>query len=165
MPLLSLIPVKDWLYGGAIIALLIGFLCFIRHERAIGEAKVIASDQKAVAAQVERDQAVQAVAGVATSLAEKTYEQTIAAPVAHAPVPSRLCDGAFRSRPLPLPSSGGPGRDAGPVSGAENAPTIEQLQQFADAALKIARDSDAQIKAMQDIVATLRTEMGNANAR
>ena len=165
MPLLSLIPVKDWLYGGAIIALLIGFLCFIRHERAIGAAAVAASDQKAVAAQVERDQAVQAVAGVATSLAEKTYEQTIAAPVAHAPVPSGLC--RFTPGHSAVPGAAGPGSggDHTAISGAENAPAIEQLQQFADAALKIARDADAQAAALQAIDAALRTEMGNANAR
>lgn len=159
---LSLIPLKDWLYGGAIIALLIGFLCFIRHERAIGEAKVIASDQKAVAAQVERDQAVQAVASVATSLAEKTYEKTIAAPVTHAPVPSRLCNNALSHGALPGAPAGNGSGDNPAVSGVPDAGTLAELQRFADNAVTIARDADAQVIALQAVDAALRKEMSNA---
>lgn len=43
--LLALIPGKDLLYGGLIVALLIGFGVFVHHERALGAAHEVATLQ------------------------------------------------------------------------------------------------------------------------
>ena len=167
---LSLIPIKDWLYGGAIIALLIGFLCFIRHERAIGAAAVAASDQKAVAAQVERDQAVQAVASVATQLAQVNYEHTIASPPVSGVAPINCVRHDPRGNgTVSAPPAGNGSGENGPVSGGGNTPGAIAVSgppapDLATELVTIGRNADAQIKALQDIVAALRSEMENANA-
>lgn len=151
--------IKDYLYGAAIVALIGGFIWYNHHERAIGAAQVIASDQKAVAAQVERDAAVQSIAAVATSLAEKKYEATIAVPVHNAPLPSRLCGPARGGSTVPGAAGPGPGGVIAPIGGTEDAGATSELQRFADAAVQIARDADAQVIALQAVDAALRAEM------
>lgn len=44
--MLSLIPIKDWIYLGAILALLAGFGVFVHHERTVGAAHEIAALQQ-----------------------------------------------------------------------------------------------------------------------
>jgi hypothetical protein len=158
-------PFKEYLIAGAAVALGIGVLLYNHHERAIGAAQTIAADQKTVAAQVERDQAVQTIATVATQLAEKNYENAIAVPVTNAPVPVRLCRLALSSGPLPSAAGPGPSGVSTPVVGSPDASSVAELQRFADAAVAIARDADKQVVALQAANAALRAEMLNANAK
>ncbi len=46
MPLLALIPTKDWIYAGIILAMLGGFGWYTVHERDIGKAHEIAALKK-----------------------------------------------------------------------------------------------------------------------
>jgi hypothetical protein len=161
---LSATGIKDYLYGAAIVALIGGFLWYNHHERAIGAAQVVASDQKAVAAQVERDAAVQSIAAVATQLAEKKDEAIIAVTVHNAPLPSRLCGPARSRSPVPGAAGPGPGGVIAPISGNEDARATSELQRFADAAVTIARDADAQVTALQAVDAALRAEMATSTA-
>ena len=143
-------------YIWAFLALiLIGGGLYVAHRLEVdGEQKIIAKDQAAVAAQVERNQAVQTVAGVATSLAGKVYEQKIAAPITNAPV-ARLCRPTFHSGPVsvgPAAVTGGfsltPGGTADPA-GPDIGPTL----------ITIGRNADALITALQSENAALRKEM------
>jgi|ERR1019366_2167279 hypothetical protein len=158
-------PIKDYIYAACILVLVIGFSLFIRHERSVGEAKVVAADQKAVAAQVERNTAVQTVANVATQLAQVNYEHTIVAPVVNAPVPVRLCNLALRSRALPEPAVAVPSGSPTTDIGSTNADSTAELQRFADSAVAIARDADARVIALQADNAALRQEMEKSNAK
>jgi hypothetical protein len=160
------LPLKDYLYAGAILVLVIAFMLFVHHERSVGEAKVVAADQKAVAAQVERNTAVRAIAGVATQLAQVTYEHTIAAPVTGVAPIKCLRLSAQRSRPVPVaPASAGSG-DSPAVSGRPDFTDTQAVPgpDLATALVTIGRDSDAQIKALQQVVAQLRKEMEKSNA-
>ena len=161
------IPLKDYLYAAAIAVLLIAFGLFVHHERSVGAAKVVAADQKAVAAQVERNTAVQTVAGVATQLAQVTYEHTIVAPVAAvAPIRCLRLSAQRSSAVPPAPGSAG-GRDVAPVSAIADNGSVKTVpgHDLATALVTIGRDSDAQIKALQQIVAELRQEMEKSNAK
>lgn len=165
MPFLALIPVKDWIYCGIIVVLMIGFGVFVHHERTVGAAKVIASDQKAVAAQVQRDVAVQTVAALATSTAQGDYDHAITTPIAAAPVPVGLCRPARGSSSVSNAAGKDNGGISSAVSGTEDAGSTSELQRFADAAVTIAHDADAQVIALQEIIAALRSEMENSNAK
>jgi HAMP domain-containing protein len=161
------IPLKDYLYAGAIAVLLIAFGLFIRHERSVGAAKVVAADQKAVAAQVERNAAVQTIANVATQLAQVKYENTIAAPIAHVSPVNCVRHNPLGSRPLPGAPSGAVSGDSAPIIGSANpssAPAVSGPD-LATALVTIGRDDDAKIKALQQIVATLRKEMEKSNGK
>jgi hypothetical protein len=48
LPFLKLIPLKDYIYGAAIVLLCVGFLSFIRHERAIGASRILQADALAL---------------------------------------------------------------------------------------------------------------------
>jgi hypothetical protein len=52
MGLLSLIPIRDWLYMAIIIGLIAGFAVFVHHERALGAQKIVAADKAATAREI-----------------------------------------------------------------------------------------------------------------
>jgi hypothetical protein len=161
---MPILPIKDYLYLGAILVLLIGFWAYTHHERALGAAAVVASDQKAVQAQRERDTALQSRAALATSIQNGDFDRVIQVPITDAPVPNRLCSPARGSGSVPNAASSDSGGKTSPVSGTEDASATAALQQFADAAVQIARDADAQVTALQADLQILRTEMEQANA-
>jgi len=158
---LSATGIKDYLYGAAIVALIGGFLWYNHHERAIGAAQVVASDQKAVAAQVERDAAVQSIAAVATNLASQTYEKAISTPVANAPV-VRVCNNARSLGALPTTAPTQPGGPGQAVGGGPNASPAESGD-IGPALIRIAVDADALATALQAENAALRAEMTNGH--
>lgn len=92
MPLLSLIPIKDWVYGGLIVALLIGFGVYTKHERNVGAAHEVAA-LKASSDKLERETAAQtADLKARAAMAEQTHAKEILALSNRAPVePVRLC--------------------------------------------------------------------------
>ena len=154
---MPVIPIKDYLYIGAIIALLVFFGFFVHHERGVGAAKVAAADSRAVAAQVQRDDALKTLTALSTSVAQGDYSHAISIPITNAPVPVRLCH-TQRSSPVSVVASPDSSGVAAPAGGSEDAGPTAELQQFADAAVQIARDDDAQIIALQTDLAALRVE-------
>lgn len=72
MALLSLIPFKDWVYGGIIVALLIGFGVFVHHERTVGAAHEVAALQKSSQELIAKETAH-------VALVAKTYAAAAAA--------------------------------------------------------------------------------------
>jgi hypothetical protein len=66
LALFSLIPIKDWVYSGIIIAILAGFGWYTIHERDIGKADEVAALQKS-------SQALQAKAAAHVAQVAKAY--------------------------------------------------------------------------------------------
>lgn len=131
MGLLALIPVKDWLYVGAILALLAGFGWYTAHERNIGKAHELAAVAAEAAAQTKAAQAK-------ADAAEHSHDSELAALSAyrdsHPDLPVQLCldpsavpaprgvrsihqaTGATAGsvQPVPTGNSGGGARTEGP---------------------------------------------------
>jgi hypothetical protein len=66
---------------------------------------------------------------------------------------------------VPGAAAGNGSGDNPAVSGVPDAGTLAELQRFADNAVTIARDADAQVIALQAADAALRAEMESANVR
>lgn len=162
---LALIPFKDWCYLGVIMAILAGFGWYTYHERSIGAAKVVAADAKLVAAIAQRDAALQTTAALADSIAQGNYTHEISVPVTDAPVPVGLCDNSPDPLAMPAAADSGKSGITEAARSGQDASAVTKLQHFADAAVEIARDDDAQIDALQTIIMNLRTEMEQANVR
>lgn len=79
------LPLKDWLYGGAIIVLLIAFGLYTSHERGIGEAKIKAQDAALAAAAKQHNLDVQALADKKTAGNGDTYVATTHAAIPDSP--------------------------------------------------------------------------------
>ena len=88
--LLALVPLKDWIYGGIIVALLAGFGWYTVHERHIGEAKIEASDKKVADAQIVHNKEVEDVVATKLSAAIKDYAALSPIPVPRS-VPVLVC--------------------------------------------------------------------------
>lgn len=77
---LKLIPIKDWLYGSIIVALLGGFAWYTHHERQMGATKL----ETAVTQVANRAEAAVVAANTAAQTAErqsaKVYVKTVIAP-------------------------------------------------------------------------------------
>ena len=146
--LLKLIPLKDWLYGGAIVALLLGFGLYTIHERHVGEAKITAQDAALAAAQVVHNQEVQNAAQKLTDKALSDYQDRELQPV-HVPVTlTHLVCNTTGANPVPDHGSApGPGNGASGVPAASGQPfdPAEQL-------LEDGRDADSQITLLQDYI-------------
>lgn len=152
MSFLSLIPFKDWLYGGIIMALLIGFGVFVHHERNVGAAKIEAADAKVAAAAVQHNHDVQTIADNLTVTIGNTYAKAITAPLA-TPPPRVVCYKPPVSGGVPQ-GPGNPGSpDAAPGNGSQDPRDIGAPL------TTVGRDADAQIKALQQMVQALVDEM------
>lgn len=150
MGFLSLIPIKDWLYAGAIVVLLIAFAGFTHHERVVGEQKIEAADAKLAAAQVKHDMDVQNAAAGAAKDAVDEYKATLLKPVDVPVTLSRIVCYA------PAPAGGAVPGVAGASGGSDGAPALptEAGQGFdpASAVLTDGRDADAQITLLQELI-------------
>jgi hypothetical protein len=153
---------KDYVYLGAIVALLIGFGLFVHHERAVGEAKVIAADQKAAVIAEQRDTALTAASTLADNISEGKYETIIQAPAVRIPAPVGLCRSAASSS-VPSAAAGNEGGSNTAVNGSTDTGSLSALSDFATAIVKIGVDADAQIAELQSENATLRAEMEKAH--
>lgn len=164
MSILSfLTPIRGYIEAGAAVVLLIGFGLFVHHERAVGEAKVIASDQKAAAIAEQRDTALTAAAVLANNISEGKYEKVIVSPPVRIAAPVGLCHGAASANmpgAAPADSSGLSAANGG----SPDASVTQTLSDFATDAVKIADDSDALVTALREENATLRAEMEKAHA-
>jgi hypothetical protein len=88
--LFALVPLKDWIYGGIIVALLAAFGVYTVHERHIGEARIEASDKKVADAQIVHNKEVEDVVASKLSAAIKDYDALSPIPVPRS-VPVLVC--------------------------------------------------------------------------
>jgi len=154
------IPLKDYIYLAFIATLLVAFGLWSKHERDVEHAKDVAADAKAVAVQKKLDDTLEANAAVATAINEGAYDHAITVPVTNVPVPVGLCHITLRSGTVSGPASGDQSGNTVTGSGGTDEGSTAELQRFANAAVQIARDSDAQVLALQADNAALRAEMG-----
>ena len=91
LALLKLVPLKDWIYGAIIVALLAAFGVYTVHERHIGEQKIEAADARAAKAQAVKVQTTEHTAQESVNASVKTYQAAVAAP--SLPAPRILCHG------------------------------------------------------------------------
>ena len=102
MPLLSLIPGKDWIYLGLIVALLAGFGAYTVHERHLGAAhEVAALKASSDKLQADTDRQTADLKARAT-MAEQAYDKEVLALNNSTPNQSvRLCLDSNRSSVVP----------------------------------------------------------------
>ena len=128
--LLSLIPLKDWLYGGLIVALLIGFGWYTHRERSIGaanEVKVVqaasAKVQAAAAKQIATINAQHAATVAAIKVVQNAQLQIAA--IDSAVLTQRLRNyEANRSCPRPV-LAGSPAAPTGSASSPGSDSSVE----------------------------------------
>lgn len=128
--LLALIPGKDWLYGGIIVALLIGFGWYTHRERSIGAANELAAVQTASAK--EQENAREAIialnahyAATVAAIQETQNAQLKAAAADSATLAGRLRNyEANRSCPRPV-LAGSPAAPAGSASSPGSDSSVE----------------------------------------
>ena len=130
LALLKLVPLKDWLYCGAIAALLIGFGVFVHHERSVGAANELHSVQTASArVQAAADKKIADLtaqhAATVAAIQETQSVQLKAAAADSATLAGRLRDyEAGHSCPGPVLA----GASAAPASSAAGAGGNSQTQ-------------------------------------
>jgi hypothetical protein len=146
---LKLVPLKDWIYAGALALLLILFATYTHHERALGAARIIAADAAALdKAQHIADLQTAALKQKAED-ASHAHDQELAdlrSYRASHPVHARVCGAASHSVPG-VPATGGsdpghagtspPSGGVQPVSAGDNGsddlgPMLELLAGRAD---------------------------------
>jgi hypothetical protein len=150
--LLGLVPVKDWIYGGIIAALLAGFGWYTLHERSVGAQKVVSADTKAAAVAEKRDAAITATAQAASTQIGNTYAKDLDTPVV-AP-PHVLCERpASTGSELPQTSSG-----AGGADGAPAVPGPGQVD-IGPPLVAVGSDADDQVRALQAEIQVLLDAM------
>lgn len=163
MGFLASLGIKDAVYA-ILIASLGGLgLWYHHHVVKIGEQKIINSDARAVAAEAKADSALKTTAALAASIAQGDYSHEITVPVTDAPIPDRLCRLSLSGSKTLVVTASATSGNAAPAGPSEDAGSIAELQQFADDAVKIAADDDAQVIALQTILADIRQELGEAN--
>lgn len=142
----KLVPFRDWVYLGAIVALLITFGVYTHHERAIGEHKIEAVDAKLAAAQRQHNQKVEdnAQSDIGASVAQ--YNVSVGGPLA--PVPVLVCNRA------PGPAAVRDHAGAPAASDGRASVPAESTVPFdpAPAVINDARDADAQVTLLQSYI-------------
>lgn len=154
--LAKLVPIKDYIYCGIIVALLVGFGLFVHHERVIGADTVKAADAKVVATQVTHNQKVEANAQVTVAQIATTYADVVSAPpAADAPhlwlrdTPSCSAPAANASTPS---STDGSADVPAVVSG-----TGESAYDFGPPLDRSFEDADAQVTGLQGYIKACQT--------
>jgi hypothetical protein len=160
MGLLSLIPIRDYLWGGLVVVLSI----FIGvewhrhnvHEQQLGQQVVLAQDALK-AAQVQKKVAAGTAAATTTETSNaKTYEAKVAAPVQ--PAPSIVC----KRTASPPAGSIVPEAGAGVAPGTDQHPTVGGDGPAFDPTgplLERAKLADAQIAYLQGRILELEKQM------
>jgi hypothetical protein len=155
--LLALVPVKDWIYGGIIAALLAGFGYYTIHERDVQKAKDFAAAARAVAAANKKVGADNAQAQTTETSNALIYKQAVAIP----PVGDLgiMCQHTGSS--VSLSKADGV---AATAAGNQSADSGSGPASFdpSGAILTRARDADAQIAYLQSRVKELEQQMNSA---
>jgi hypothetical protein len=154
----ALIPLKDWVYCGILVAVLAGGAWFIHHERVIGEQKIEAQDTAIAVAAQRHNSDVEAIAAATQTSIGETYAKTVAVPVV-SPITARLCHNAAGSGAVSKAASGSAGANGPTVLGGTNPGDLEAGPDIAGPLLTVGRDDDAKIIALQAEVSELRAEM------
>lgn len=150
------LPLKDWLYGGAIIILLIAFGLYTSHERGVGADKVRAQDAKLDAAAVQHSLDVAALADKKTTTNGDNYVAAINAPIPDSP--RVVCKRAVAPVVMPEAASR-PGLPDAAANGAE-ATTVD----IGAPIDTVGRDADAKIIALQNQVRILVDAMNGVTS-
>lgn len=147
--LLALIPTKDWIYGGVVVALLAGFGWYTVHERNIGKAHEVAlvTKQAAIQAAFAKEQTDR---GHDNALAAESLEVSITSsrPVADAP---HLVVHQCTSAPVAAVRTAGSAEVSLPAGDS----TVEHSTRVdidTGPVVTIARDSDAQVAYLQSLL-------------
>lgn len=156
LALLKLIPLKDWLYGGVIVALLIGFGVFVHHERNVGATKVITADAAAVAKQAAHNTEIETHAQQTVTQISETYAKAVAAPPA-ADAPHLWVRQPSSSCPAGANASPARAADGGPVVSAAVPSAGEDAIDFGPPLDKSFQDADAQVTGLQDYIKACQT--------
>lgn len=163
MGILSLVPFRDWLYGGIIVAVSIfAGVEWHRHnvaEQALGAAQQVAADTRVATAAKTEIAADTAAASTTETSNAKTYDTATAAPVK--PIASLVCQRAAE------PPSGGklPEAGTGSASGTDQPASDSGVGPAFDpvpALLARAHAADAQIVYLQGRILELETQMKNS---
>lgn len=160
LALLKLIPLKDWLYGGVIVALLIGFGVFVHHERNVGATSVITADAAAVAKQVAHNTEIETHAQQTVTQISETYAKAVAAPPAADAPHLWVRNNSLSTCPAgtnagtPGSTDGGPVVSAAVPSAGESAPDAFDFGPPLDKSFETA---DAQIIGLQDYIKACQT--------
>lgn len=144
-------PLKDYLYVGAIVALLAGFGIYTYHERAVGAAGIKAQDAALAAEQKQHRQDVTDVAQGKTVKIGDTYVA-----ITHTAIPDSphvVCYQPPHRAAVPQAAS-----DPGVPAGTSDVPTANSYDPGPplDA---VGRNADARINALIDLVYTLLGQM------
>lgn len=151
-----MLPLKDWLYGGAIVVLLIAFGLYTSYERGIGADKVRAQDAKLDAAAVQHTLDVAALADKKTTTNGDNYVAAINAPIPDSP--SVVCKRAVA--PVVMPET--PNRPGLPDGAADSA-KADSID-IGPPLDKIGRDADAKITALQNQIRILVDAMNGVTS-
>lgn len=162
LALLKLVPLKDWIYTGLIVALIAGFALFVHHERVIGEDTIKVADAKVVAARIAHNTKVEANAQATVTQIAQTYADVSSAPPA-ADAPHLWVQHSAPSSCTPSANAGTPGRtDGGSVLSAEVSNAGEEPDPSAfDVGPQLDKsfeDADAQVTGLQDYIKACQTE-------
>jgi hypothetical protein len=152
---LRLIPLKDYLYGGAILVLVIGFFGYRSHVIAIGESRIQAQDKVIADAQRQHNQDVNDLAAARTAKNGDHYVEVTHRPIADSP--HVVCINPAPRRG-PVPETAG---DPGIPAAAANRPAADPLD-IGPSLDRTGRDADALIVALQDEVRILVAAMNGA---
>lgn len=150
LALLKLIPLKDWLYGALIVALLAGFGAYTIHERHIGEQKVEKKDAALRAAATALNTASEHLADIKEIAIGQVYEKVIALP-AIPDAPGLVCHNA-----APVKSGAPDYRPEAPGSAAQ---LPDGGFNPSGGLLTLLRNDDAQINGLIDTVLNLQAEL------
>lgn len=157
MGILSLIPFKDWLYGGVIVGLLAVGGWYTVHERHIGAAHEAAAVTKVAVAAEAKVTAANTAAQTSETKYAKLYDQT----VANLAVPSvgLVCHRTGgNGNTLPATGTGVTPGAGQPASDSGAGPAWDP----SGALLTRAALADAQISYLQSRIHELETQMENA---
>lgn len=148
---LSLIPVKAYLIGAAVVALIVGIVLFAHHERSVQSAKDTAADASIALKAEEHNVKVEGVAQSESTSIGLVYEKSVAIPAVGDV--GLVCSNAPRSRAV---SQTPDYRPENPSATHDPGTNTFNPSLALDA---IGIDADAQINALIDEVNTLRKEM------
>lgn len=159
LALLKALPLKDYLYLGAIVVILLGVWGYTHHERAVGAAVVVAQDKKLADAALKHNQDVTDLATARTTKTGDTYVATIAQPIADSPHVS-VCKRAAPTGSSAVPeTAGNTGLPVAAANSAEANPV-----DIGPPLDRTGRDADALIVALQDEVRIMVSAMNGQTA-
>jgi hypothetical protein len=159
---LKLIPTKDYIYGGVILALLIAFGVYTHHERQVGRDQIEAANDKVARAQEIHNDEVEFAAKAHTDAALAIYRSTLASsPSVDAPhVWVRDYEGGACS--VRGDAASGPVADGGAIVSTAGTPdhesTVEHARDIGPSLDKLLEDADAQVVALQEYIHACQDE-------